>query len=109
MFRHAILLFVFACCAVSNKTSAQSLPSPRASTPAANDNSGFPASTALEAGAVRFQRPETGSVLRTLDAMLRDIPLSIKEFGAIMDGVTDDTPAFNKAVAALLGKGAVSW
>lgn len=41
-----------------------------------------------------------GTVGRTVQAKLRDV-VSVRDFGAIGDGVTDDTAAFNAAWAAL--------
>ena len=43
----------------------------------------------------------TAAVSRTLQAKLDDIA-SIKDFGAVGDGVTDDAPAINAAIAQLL-------
>lgn len=56
-------------------------------------------------GLVGFIQAGTGAILRTAQSELRDT-VSVKQFGAVGDGVTDDLAAFNLAVAAasLLGK-----
>lgn len=44
-----------------------------------------------------------GGVTRTLSAMLLDQPVSVKNFGVIGDGTTDDAPALQRAVNWLCG------
>jgi hypothetical protein len=51
---------------------------------------------------VSFLQAGTGGVARTLQAKSRDF-VSVKDFGAVGDGVTDDAPAFNAALAASVG------
>lgn len=51
---------------------------------------------------VSFLQSGTGGVARTLQAKSRDF-VSVKDFGAVGDGVTDDAPAFNAALAASVG------
>lgn len=50
-------------------------------------------------GAAVFTPAGTGAVSRTVQAKLRDT-VSVKDFGAVGDGSTDDTTAFNDAAAA---------
>lgn len=51
------------------------------------------------ASAVVFNSGFSGAINRTAEAKMAEIP-SVKDFGAIGDGVTDDTAAFNAAWAA---------
>jgi hypothetical protein len=49
---------------------------------------------------VGFLQSGTGAVARTAQDKMRDF-VSVKDFGAVGDGVTDDLAAFNAAIAAL--------
>jgi len=48
---------------------------------------------------VTFQPAGSGAVQRTAESKMRDV-VSVKDFGAVGDGVTDDSAAFNAALAA---------
>ncbi|MEY5003503.1 MAG: hypothetical protein RL678_1312 [Pseudomonadota bacterium] len=48
---------------------------------------------------VNFLQAGTGAVTRTVQAKLRDV-VSVKDFGAVGNGVADDTAAFAAAIAA---------
>jgi hypothetical protein len=50
-----------------------------------------------------FTQSGTGATLRTVENKLKDT-VSVKDFGAVGDGVADDTTAFNAAVTAASGK-----
>jgi len=56
---------------------------------------------AIDATKLSFTQTGTGVVARTVDSKLKDL-VSVKDFGAVGNGSTDDTAAFNAALA--LGK-----
>jgi hypothetical protein len=55
-------------------------------------------SSASDANAVNYDQGGTGYASRTVESKLRDV-VSVKDFGAVGNGVTDDTAAFNAAWA----------
>lgn len=51
-------------------------------------------------GSVTYQNPIANSVSRSVQNVLQQI-LSIKDFGAVCDGITNDTSAWNSAISAI--------
>jgi hypothetical protein len=59
-----------------------------------------PGSTATNTDQISYNEGSTGAVTRVLTSRLQDI-VSVKDFGAVGDGVTNDTDAFAAASAAI--------
>lgn len=53
---------------------------------------------------IGVKQPFTGSVVRTQHSKNTDV-VSVKDFGAVGDGITDDSAAFNAAISALSTRG----
>ena len=56
------------------------------------------ASAGIVATKLAFTQSGTGATVRTVDSKLKDV-VSVKDFGAVGDGVADDTAAINAALA----------
>lgn len=57
-------------------------------------------SSVANAGAVTFLQAGTGAVARSVQTKLREVEISVKDFGAVGDGATYDSPAILAAVNA---------
>jgi hypothetical protein len=57
------------------------------------------ASAGIVASKLSFTQAGSGAAARTVDSKLKDV-VSVKDFGAVGDGVVDDTAALNAAAAA---------
>ena len=67
-------------------------------------NADVNASAGITAGKLSFTQTGTGATARTVDSKLKDV-VSVKDFGAVGDGVANDTAAFNAAVTRAVSLG----
>ena len=62
-------------------------------------NADVNASAGIAAGKLSFTQAGTGATARTVDSRLKDV-VSVKDFGAVGDGITNDATAISNAFAA---------
>ena len=62
-------------------------------------NAKINATAGIDASKLSFTQSGTGALARTVDSKLKDV-VSVKDFGAVGNGVADDTAAFTAAYAA---------
>jgi hypothetical protein len=67
------------------------------------DDANVSNSAAIQSTKLSFTQAGSGAVARTVQSKLRDV-VSVKDYGALGDGVADDTAAIRAALAANQGK-----
>lgn len=65
-------------------------------------------SLANSASTVSFLQAGTGAVTRTAQDKMREI-VSVKDYGAVIDGSTDDSTAVNAALTYVKANGGIAW
>jgi len=63
--------------------------------------------TGLDASEVGYMPAGVGAVAADVQTKLREISVSLADFGGVEDGITEDSAAFTKAVAALPNGGTI--
>jgi polygalacturonase len=67
-------------------------------------NADVNASAGITAGKLSFTQAGTGATARTVDSKLKDV-VSVKDFGAVGDGVADDTAAIQACIMSVGSSG----
>lgn len=73
------------------------------SAPVATERYSDPVITGISSAEVTFLQAGSGAVVRTAQSKMRDV-VSVKDFGAVGDGVTNDATALQAALTAGAGK-----
>jgi hypothetical protein len=73
------------------------------SAPQATERYSDPVISGIDSSEVTFLQAGSGAVVRTAQSKMRDV-VSVKDFGAVGDGVADDTAAFISAITFANGR-----